>query len=101
MSVYAYRANNNNCRDEKLRIFWCNECGSFDLKNPRDSESDHRDVLRFTCNKCGYTPYYAHMGIFDVIKITKQNQEEIKREMCMQNNKDPDEYTFAIEIEDE
>jgi hypothetical protein len=41
------------------------------------------------------------MGIYDVIKITKQNQEEIKREMCLQNNKDPDEYKFTIEIEDE
>jgi hypothetical protein len=101
MSVYAYRANNNNCRDGKIRIFSCNECGSINLKDPRDSESDHRDVLRFTCNNCGIAPYHHWMCVWDVIKVTNQNKEDIKREICLQNDKDPDEYKFAVDVDDE
>jgi len=99
MSVYVYRANNNIRRDNKLRIFSCNECGSVNLKNPRNSESDHRDVLRFTCKECGNHPYWHWMDTFDVIKVTSENKEDIKREICLQNGKDLDEYEYASAID--
>lgn len=98
MSVYLYRANNNNCRDNKLRFFRCNECGSIDLKNPRDSESDHRDVLRFTCNQCGNQPYESWMGIYDIIPLTEENLDEIFNAACVDWEKDPSTHKFDDRI---
>ena len=100
MSIYVYRANNNICRDNKLHFFSCNMCGSFDLNNPHESESDHRDVLRFKCNKCGNWPYFSWIGIFDVIPVTQENMNEIKQKICEENDKIPTEYKFCKEIED-
>jgi hypothetical protein len=90
MSLYAYYGNNNTDRSGKLRIFICNECGSFDLCDPRNSESDHRDVLRFTCNKCGIIPYWSWMNTYDVIKVTKLNKDMILKEMCKTHGWDPE-----------
>jgi hypothetical protein len=103
MSLYMYKANNNSCRDGKLHFFVCNECGNVDLKEPRDSESDHMDVLRFTCNKCGINPYWHWMGIYDVIIVTKKNKDELLREYCEDHEMDTD-YTWrqsVIDIMDE
>ncbi len=100
MSIYVYCANNNNCRDNKLRFFYCNICGSFDLSNPHDSESDHRDVLRFKCNKCDNQPYFSWMNYFDVIPVTPENMKEIKRKMCEQYGKDPNNFEFCKEVKD-
>ena len=98
MSIYAYRANNNICRDLKLHLFSCNVCGSFDLSHPHNSESDHRDVLRFKCNKCGNYPYEQWMSIMDVIPITSENVKEIKNQICIEHDKDPERYEFCKEI---
>lgn len=100
MSIYVYRANNNNCRDNKLRFFTCNMCGSPNLSNPHESESDHRDVLRFKCNKCGNWPYFSWMSIYDVIPVTKENAEDIKQMMCEEQGKQIDDYDYCKEIKD-
>lgn len=94
MSVYLYRANNNNCRDNKHRFFRCNVCGSINLKHPRESESDHWDVLRFTCNNCDNQPYWRWMNIFDVIQLTDENLNEIFNIMCKDWEKDPNTHKF-------
>jgi hypothetical protein len=39
------------------------------------------------------------MNIFDVIKVTSENKEDIKREICLQNGKDLDEYEYASAID--
>ena len=98
MSIYAYRANNNICRDLKLHLFSCNECGSFDLSRPHNSESDHRPVLRFKCNKCGNWPYEHWLDTMDVILVNSENMKEIKNQMCIEHNKDPEKYEFSDEI---
>ncbi len=98
MSIYVFRGNNNAVRDGKLHFFVCNECGSVNLKDPRESESDHRDVLRFTCNSCGYTPYWGWMHVDDAIQITNENAETIKHEICGQNGWNPDEYEFRVKL---
>ena len=95
MSIYVYRANNN-----ELRFFTCNECGSLDLNNPHNSESDHRDVLRFKCNKCNNHPYFSWVDTSDVILVTKKNVESIKQQMCEEWGKNPNEYVFSKEIKD-
>jgi len=94
MSVYLYRGNNNNCRDNKLRFFRCNECGSIDLRDPRESESDHRDVLRFTCNQCNNQPYEHWMHTYDVIQLTEENRDELFRAGCTDWGKDPTTHKF-------
>lgn len=96
MSRYMYRANNNVCDDGKLHVFYCNECGSVDLTNPRNSESDHRDVLRFSCLKCSNRPYWSWMDTFDVIEITDDNKEALKKEFCEQRGWNPDEYQWRM-----
>ena len=98
MSIYAYRENNNICRDLKLHLFRCNVCGSFDLSHPHDSESDHRDVLRFKCNKCGNWPYESWLSTMDVISVTSENVKEIKNQICVEHDKDPEKYEFCKEI---
>jgi len=101
MSLYAYYGNNNNDRSGKLRIFTCNECGSFDLSHPRNSESDHRDVLRFTCNKCGIHPYEHWMSTYDVIKVTRLNKDKILKEFCKSyGDWNPDEYVWRQDVLD-
>lgn len=83
-------------RDKKLIIFTCDACGSWDLSHPRESASDHRDVIRFTCNSCKNSPYWA-TDIFDVIPITTENREQIKNEICKQCGWNPDEYSWRID----
>lgn len=99
MSVYVYRANNNTCRDNKLRFMFCNNCGSMNLDHPRNSESDHRDVLRFDCKSCGSSPYWEWMHTSDAILVTNKNKDEIIREICLQFGKDPDVYSIPLDIE--
>jgi hypothetical protein len=100
MSIYVYRANNNLCRDNKLHFFMCDECGSINLKNPRNSESDHRDVLRFDCNNCRRHPYFSHIDECEAIKITNENMEEIKQELCEQWSLNPNMQEFNKETKD-
>jgi len=97
MTLYFYRGNHGLCRDGKLHAFYCNECGSFDLEYPRMSESDHRDVLRFSCKNCGYQPYWGSMHVSDIIEVTNENKDEIRIEFVKQIGKDPDKYKWRFE----
>ena len=100
MSLYAYYGNNNTIHGDKLRLFICNECGSFDLRSPRNSESDHRDVLRFTCNKCGNNPYWSWMDTYDVIKVNKLNKDNIFMEICKTYGRDPKDHEWQQDVLD-
>lgn len=100
MSIYVYRANNNTCRDNKLHFFRCNECGSLDLSNPHDSESDHRDVLRFKCNRCGNWPYFRWMNYFSAIQVTRKNMKEMEKRLCEDWEIKPENCEFCKEVKD-
>lgn len=93
MSIYVFYN-----RDGKLRFFTCNMCGSVNLCKPHNSESDHRNVLRFTCNNCNNKPYWRKMDISDVIKITKSNEINIRKEICEQHNYNVENYEWRQDM---
>jgi hypothetical protein len=80
----------NYVREEnwKIHACTCNECGSFDLENPRDSESDHRDVLRFDCMNpnCKNQPYFHHAHTSSLIEVTDANRDEIIKRLLDQRD---------------
>ena len=69
-----------------------------DLEHPRNSESDHRDVLRLSCKKCKVQPYWQKLDISDLIEITKYNQERIRKELCKQFNREPNVYSWDYDV---
>lgn len=92
MSIYMYRSNDN-----KLHFLYCYNCGGFDLGNPQGFEPD-RAVVTFTCNVCGYHPYFLAIGTNDIIELTKDNMDEYLVMICKEQNLDPDEYKFRGDI---
>lgn len=86
--------------DGKLRVFTCNECGSYDLSDPRESESDHRDVLRFTCNKCGINPYHHWLHVSDAIRVTNKNKDKLLEIYCKHRGEDIKDTKWRQELLD-
>jgi hypothetical protein len=62
MTKYYYY----NDADSKDHLYYCNECGSFELSHPRNSEVDHRHYLQFNCLNCRNKPYF-NGNIYDII----------------------------------